>query len=136
MLFQSNLEYFTFLGFRSFDLMFSFNSSTTMMKVFSILFMFILILVTICSYLGYYYQYGKLARYFLNNMYRFKSSYVLMTIVFGIKPFFKGFVHAMFFENWLLQIWLLIGIESLVIVVVILFEIILDNHKSRVKLFF
>ena len=106
------------------------------MEVFSIVFMFILILVTICSYSGYYYQYGKLARYFLSNMYRFKSSYVLMTIVFGIKPFLKGFVHAMFFENWFLQIWLLIGIESLVIVVIILFEIICDNHKSRLKLFF
>ena len=94
------------------------------------------LLVAICSYLGYYYQYGKYARYFLSNMYRFPSSYVLMTFVFGFRPFLKGVVHALFFEQWTVQIWLLIGIEMLMIFITILFEITLDNHKHRTILFF
>ena len=80
------------------------------MQAFTFLFMFVVILCTLCSYLAYYYQYGKLARYFLSNMYRFKSSYVLMTVVYGVKPFLKGAVHALFFEMWDLQIWFLLGI--------------------------
>ena len=98
--------------------------------------MLVVLLVTICSYIGYYYQYGKFARYFLSNMYRFPSSYVLMSFVYGARPFFKGVVHALFFERWILQIWLLIGIELLMIFITILFEIILDNHKNRTILFF
>ena len=98
--------------------------------------MLVVVLVTVCSYLGYYYQYGKHARYFLSNMYRFPSSYVLMTFVFGFRPFCKGVVHALFFEQWSVQIWLLIGIEMLMIFITILFEITLDNHKYRVILFF
>ena len=69
-------------------------------------------------------------------MYRFKSSYVLMTLTYGCRPFFKGLVHAMFFESWNLQIWLLIGIEVCTLIVIVLFEIILDNHKSRLTLLF
>ena len=133
---QGNVEYFTFLGFRSFNVLFTFNTNTTIMQVFSIFFMLVVLLVTICSYLGYYYQYGKYARYFLSNMYRFPSSYVLMTFVFGFRPFLKGLVHAFFFEQWSLQIWLLTGIELLMVIIIIFFEIVLDNHKHRLILFF
>ena len=62
-------------------------------------FMLIVTGCTIASCWGYYYQYVKLARYFLSNMYRFKSSYVLMTITYGLRPFLKGLVHAVFFEE-------------------------------------
>ena len=106
-----------------------------MVQAFTILFMFIVLLTAITSYLFYYYRYEKLARYFLSNMYRFKSSYVLMTITFGLRPFLKGLVHAKFFDNWNLQIWLLIGIELAMIIIIILFEVGLDNHKSRLILF-
>ena len=97
LIFQNNLEYITFLTFRSFQLLFFFDGGAKTMQALTILFGLTILLVTICSYLCYYYQYGKLARYFLSNMYRFKSSYVLMTITFGIRPFFKGLVHAAFF---------------------------------------
>ena len=109
MIIQNNIEYFTFVGFRAFDVPFSFTPTSTMVQAFTILFMFIVLLTAITSYLFYYYRYEKLARYFLSNMYRFKSSYVLMTITFGLRPFLKGLVHAKFFDNWNLQIWLLIG---------------------------
>ena len=136
LLVQGNLEYFTFLGFRALQVFFSYSLTSTLLQVFTVLFMLIVILVTICSYLGYYYQYGKYARYFLSNMYRFPFSYVLMTFVFGFRPFFKGAVHAFLFEQWTLQIWLLLGIELLMTFIVILFEVVADNHKHRLILLF
>ena len=135
-LIQGNLEVFTFLGCRAFQVFFSFTLVSTLMEIFTVVFVLLVVLVAICSYLGYYYQYGKFARYFLANMYRFKSSYLLMTILFGVRPFLKGIVHAFFFEQWTLQIWMLIGIEALAIIITILFEIVLDNHKHRIILFF
>ena len=135
-LIQGNLEVFTFLGCRALQIFFSYTLVSTIMEIFTVAFVLVVVLVGICSYWGYYYQYGKFARYFLANMYRFKSSYVLMTILFGVRPFLKGIVHAFFFEQWTLQIWLLIGIEALMIFITILFEIVLDNHKHRIILFF
>ena len=55
---------------------------------------------------------------------------------FGVRPFLKGMVHALLFEEWLAQIWTLIGIEVGMVIVIILFEIVLDSHKSRLILFF
>ena len=115
---------------------FSFSIVSTCFKVLTILFLFVVAGCALCSYWAYYCQYGKLGRYFLSNMYRFKSSYLLMTLTFGIRPFSKGLVHAMFFESWNLQIWLLVGIEALTLILIILFEIVLDSHKCRVTLFF
>ena len=63
------------------------------------------------SYFLYYQEYGKLARYFLVNMFRFPSSYALMVILYGLRPFLKGTVHALMYNNWCLQIWLLFGVE-------------------------
>ena len=78
----------------------------------------------------------KLARYFLSNMYRFKTSYILMTVTFGVRPFLKGIVHALLFEHWLAQIWSLIGIEIAMVTIIVFFEITLDSHKSRLILLF
>jgi hypothetical protein len=60
----------------------------------------------------YYVSYGKLGRYFLNNLYRFPSSYVIMTFLYGVRPFLKGFTHALFYENNFLQLWLLLSTEA------------------------
>ena len=132
--FQNNIEFFTFLSFRAIFTMFSFNFSTKALNAFSIIFLFITFICMTSSYTIYYHRYRKLARYFLANMYRFPSSYVLMTIVYGVKPFLKGVVHALFYDQWVLQIWLLIGVEMTVVLIVIVFEIVLDNHKSMLIL--
>ena len=97
MLIQGNIEFFAFLGFRALDVFFSFSIVSTFFKVFTVLFLLVVSGCALCSYWAYYSQYGKFGRYFLSNMYRFKSSYVLMTLAFGLRPFFKGLVHAMFF---------------------------------------
>ena len=78
-------------------------------------------IVTFASYFFYYYHYGKMGRYFLSNMYRFRSSYTLMTITFGVRPFLKGLAHALLHHHWTLQIWFLIGIELIIILIIVLF---------------
>ena len=114
--------------------MFSFNFTTKALNAFSILFLFITFITMTSSYTIYYHRYRKLARYFLANMYRFPSSYILMTIVFGVKPFLKGVIHALFYDQWVVQIWLLIRVELAIVVVILVFEIVLDNHKSTLIL--
>ena len=110
LLIQNNIEYFTFLGFRTFSVPQSYNFINKLLNGSTSLFFFLLLFCVFGSYALYYYCYRKLARYFLINMYRFPSSYILMTITYGVRPFLKGLIHGIFFENWVFQIWLLIGV--------------------------
>ena len=97
LLIQNNLEYFSFLGCRAVDVMFSFSITSKCWNAFAIFFMFAVVFCTFCSYRLYYSYYVKLAKYFLSNMYRFKTSYILMTITFGVRPFLKGMIHALLY---------------------------------------
>ena len=96
-LIQNNIEFFTFLSFRAIETMFSFDFFTKFINCFTMIFFFIVVVCVTLSYLLYHYKYGKLARYFLSNMYRFPSSYILMIFIFGVRPFLKGVVHALLF---------------------------------------
>ena len=118
------------------QVMFSYSIASKCWNAFAICFAFAIVFCVFCSYQLYYDSYAKLARYFLSNMYRFKSSYILMTLTFGVRPFLKGIVHALLFEHWLAQIWALIGIEAGIVAIIVLFEILLDSHKSRLILLF
>ena len=79
--------------------MFSYSIASKCWNAFAILFMFAVVYCVFCSYRLYYNYYARLARYFLSNMYRFKTSYILMTVTFGVRPFLKGIVHALLFEH-------------------------------------
>ena len=72
--------------------------------------LFITIVGSFSAYFIYYIQYKKLARYFLANLFRFPTSYALMIVMYGIRPFCKGAAHALLYDNWLIQIWTLIAI--------------------------
>ena len=133
-LIQGNLEFFSFLGWRSFNALFSFNLTCKAINAFVILFMFVVLICSTTSYLFYHWVYGKMARYFINNMYRFQSSYILMVICYGLRPFLKGCVHALFHDRWELQLWLLSGIELSTVLVMLLFKLVLDNYKSMLIL--
>ena len=87
-----------------------------------ILMFFLVVLASYASYFLYYQEYRKLARYFLVNMFRFPSSYALMVILYGLRPFLKGAVHALLYDHWALQVWLLFGVESLVWLTMLGFE--------------
>ena len=104
------------------------------MNIISLVFLFCVILCMGASYLFYYYKYGKLARYFLVNLYRFPSSYILMIITYGFRPFLKEIIHAVFYEEWILQLYFLSGVEVIMMITILTFEIVSDNHKSRLIL--
>ena len=93
--------------------------------------MFFLVFVGSFTIYGHYYAvYRKMARYFLVNMFRFPSSYYLMTLCFGVRPFLKGAIHALLYENWVLQIYLLILVECFILLAKLYFQFRFDNHKS------
>ena len=54
-----------------------------------------------------------------------------MIILYGVKPFFKGLIHAIFYDQWVLQMYLLSAIEVITIFIVIVYEIVLECHKSK-----
>ena len=107
-LIQNNLEYLTFIAFR--DVSASFNFAIKMLLLMAIVMLFLVVLGATMSYFLYYIKYGKLAKYFLVNLFRFPSSYGLMLIMYGMRPFLKGAVHAILYEEWEVQIWVLMGI--------------------------
>ena len=131
-LIQRNIEFFTFLGFRNFKTMFHFDIGSKLLVTLNLIMFFLTLITTFHSYFHYYGEYGRLAKYFLSNMFRFPSSYALMTIVYGLKPFTKGIIHAMLYEEWVVQVWLLLGVELLTVVIVLMFEFRNDNHRSKV----
>ena len=101
---QGNIEYFIFLALRNFLTPFSVDIESKLLQILVILMFFLVALTAFCSYSLYYYDYRKLAKYFLCNLFRFKSSYVLMTIMYGVRPLIKGTLHALLFEHWETQI--------------------------------
>ena len=93
--------------------------------------MFFTFIGSVGCYFIYYCEYGKLARYFLVNLFRFPSSYVLMTIMYGFRPFLKGAIHAVLYDHWVIQMWMLIGVELAIIFLIFFFEFNYDSHKSK-----
>ena len=128
---QGNVQFFTFLAFRNFLTPFSLDLPSKLLQVLTVLIFFIVLMATFASYSHYYTKYGKLAKYFLANMFRFKSSYALMTIAYGVRPFLKGVVHALLYNNWVVQMWVLVGVEILILVIILVFEFNFDSHRSK-----
>ena len=73
---------------------FSFNIECKLLQTLTIAIFFLVLIVTFASYGFYYYEYIQLAKYFLTNMFRFRTSYILMTLMYGVRPFLKGAIHA------------------------------------------
>ena len=76
---ESNIEFFTFLGFRNFHTMMSFNFTHKVYLSLMIFFMFFVIIFAFGGYFLLYYFYGKLAKYFLDNLYRIEGAFFMMT---------------------------------------------------------
>ena len=131
LLFQSNIEFFTFLSIRNFQTFYTYDISDKGIMILTIMIFFLTFLSAFSSYLIYYAEYDKLAKYFLCNLFRFKSSYILMTIMYGVRPFMKGIVHATFYYHWELQIAVLISVEAFILILVLLFEFNYESHKSK-----
>ena len=121
LLIHNNIEFFTFLTFRNFLTPFSFDLPSKMLQVLVILMFCLVVVGTFANYPFYYGHYGKLAKYFLCNMFRFKSSYALMIIAYGVRPFVKGIIHALMYDHWVAQIWALMGVEIFILFWILVF---------------
>ena len=131
MLVQGNVEMFTFLALRNCLTPYSFDLPSKLLQVLMLVMFFLVVLASYASYFLYYQQYRKLARYFLVNMFRFPSSYALMVVLYGLRPFLKGAVHALLYDHWQLQMWLLFGVELAIWLVMLGFEFFQDSHRSK-----
>ena len=131
LLFQGNVEFFTFLAFRNCLTPYSFDAPSQLLQVLMVLMFFLTVVASFCSYFWYFREYREKAKYFLVNMFRFPSSYGLMIVVYGAKPFLKGSIHALMYAHWQTQVWMLFGTELLILIVVFLFEFNFDNHRSK-----
>ena len=94
---QTNIEFFVFLGFRNFATFFQFSVESKLLMILNTIMFFLTLIAAFTSFIIYYSEYGRLGKYFLLNMFRFPSSYLLMTLVHGVRPFLKGAVHALFY---------------------------------------
>ena len=111
LLFDSNCEYFSFILARNSNLFFWETWTDKLFGIGVILFGFVFLLWGIFGFLCLYLLYGKLSKYFLENMFRFKSSIVFMTLCYAIRPMLKGFIHAFLYENGNTQLILLMTVE-------------------------
>jgi hypothetical protein len=110
MLVESNVEYFSFLGFRSLQTMFSSCFQHKLQLVFSVLFFYVVVAGTVSSYFLYRYFYGKLSKYFMSNVFRIKGAITIMTFLYGIRPFLKGVIHAFLYHYNAVQLISLAGL--------------------------
>lgn len=129
---MNHVEFLTFLAFRTFLTPFSFDVGSKSIIASIIIVYFLVLLLSFTSYKFYYVRYKKLAKYFLVNLYRFPKSYILMTILYGMRPFLKGCTHAFLYENWELQLILLMANDIVTIGIISLFEYFLGCHKSKI----
>ena len=116
---------------RNFLTPFSFSVECKLLQTLMIAMFFLVLIATFASYGFYYYEYIQLAKYFLANMFRFRTSYILMTLMYGVRPFLKGAIHALLFEHWVVQLWLLLAVELAIQLTVLGFEFKYDNHRSK-----
>ena len=116
---ESNIELFTFLGFRNFHTMFSFNFAHKVYLSLMLFFMFFVVLFAVGGFFLMYYLYGKLAKYFLDNLYRIKGAFFLMTYVYGLRPFVKGVIHSELYYHSTAQLVCLACVEFSVCLVMV-----------------
>jgi hypothetical protein len=123
MIIEGNIEYLSFLGFRSFQTMFSATFLHKFYLVFSVVFFYFVMAGTISSYFLFYYFYGRLSKYFISNVYRINGAMAIMTYLYGVRPFIKGVIHAYLYNYNHIQLVSLSGVEFLTCLMLLIAEI-------------
>lgn len=98
-LIEGNIEYFVFLGMRNLTNLYAEQFVHKLFSLFVVFFLFIIIMFVFAGYFLLYYFYGKLFKYFLDNLFRISGSSWMMTLVFCVRPFLKGCIHSLMYEN-------------------------------------
>ena len=106
-LIEGNIEQFSFWGSRNFKYMFHNNFTEKIFSVFVAIFVYFVVFYTFAGYFLMRYQYGRLFRYFLNNMYRISGASWISSLIFCVRPFVAGCIHSLLYNDNSLQLFLL-----------------------------
>ena len=102
-----NLTILTFYACHHLRNLFSFNSTLYFLQAFTVTFLGLCFILMISYFLMCKYFYGKKSRIFLVNLYRTKGSFGLIMLRYVIKPFIQTAVHALMYENYTQQIFII-----------------------------
>lgn len=94
MLLEGNLEYFAFLAANNSKYMFVWSFPQKLHLVAFVVGFYFVFLGAVGSFFLFAYFYKKLVKYFLTNLFRIPGSLMLMTYLYGLRPFIKGALHA------------------------------------------
>lgn len=115
MLTCDNVQYFSFLSFSSYFFVHFENPAYKLDSIFCIIYSFYLIIYSFCFPYFCRLAYKKLSRYFIDNLFRIKGCYLVMTLVYGVRPLLRGFAHT-FYDHHLFQLFMLFSIDVILIV--------------------
>ena len=119
-LIEGNVVYFTYVCFGHLSTSFSFQFGDKVSLLFTVVFLFVVVVFTFAYYLlvGHFLQ--EKAGYFIYCYYRCNSGYFLLSTKNLIRNFLRGAVFYFLHEFYLQELSLLSSIEVLVIIILIL----------------
>lgn len=134
--FEGNVEIFVFVLLRTFMIAFSPTFISKFILAVSTVFGFFFVVYCVVVYHIYKTLYHRLSKYYLNNMFRFGSSFVLMTLVYGIRPLLRGIAHSLLYNHQIVQLHVLAVVELLTVVVMVVFQFGCQCHRFKAAMFF
>lgn len=102
--------------------MFAINFQDKLMMTFVIFFGFFLLVFCVSGYTLYFHFYAKLSSYFLDNLYRLHSSFLIVTTIYGVRPLLRGIMHAFLGEYTVIQLFSIAGIDLVTIFLIVIVE--------------
>lgn len=133
---EGNIEYLTFLAMRNFTHLFAERPVDKLYNLLIIVLFFFIVIFTFAGYLLLEYFYKRLFKYFLDNLFRMKRSSWMMMTVYCLRPFLKGCIHSLMYENNEIQLLLLGAVDLLTFVIMIVQQIKSQNYKSEISFIF
>lgn len=130
-LIENNTAYITYLAFNQMMMGFSFNFADKIWFCFCVFFFGIVFIYSICFFLITDYHYGKLAQYFIHEMFRTFPCLCILTVKITVRGFLKGVVHSTLHHHYGWEMLCLSFIEILVIALVIFSEVRYQAYLTR-----
>ena len=114
---EPNISYFTYLFFNQTKNFFAFNFWDKISLAFSVVFMMIVLLCSICFFILVNEFYEKKSGYFLHNFYRTPKGILYATLRINIRGLIYGMLHSLLYEYYTELMVSLIAIEFIFLVV-------------------
>ena len=77
---------------------------------------------------------GKLSKYFLDNIFRINGCFLLMTLIYGVRPLSRGIIHALMYYDPDKQLLLLSIVDGLLMLIIIDYSIRSGIHVNKLRL--